>query len=147
MTDNLASRVLAAIEEAERIAQEEGDGSQVDRLSTPGHDRDVARAIANQARLRHSPITDVQVQHLLLIGYQRGQSRSEGVLRRCAADRKIVELHTPRPVEFYVPWLRDEEQPDFGCSACHYDFQEIMRTSLCSTLKALAEGYGIEVGQ
>ena len=47
--------------------------SPVDRWSSPGHDRDCARAIHAQARHRFHPIDDVQVEHLLRIGYTAGR--------------------------------------------------------------------------
>lgn len=41
-------------------------------FTVPGHDRDAALAILSQARLRSSPIDEIQVRHLLAIGWRAG---------------------------------------------------------------------------
>jgi len=41
----------------------------------PGHDRNVAVAILSQARLGRNPIDDIQVRHLLAIGYRAGLAK------------------------------------------------------------------------
>lgn len=46
--------------------------SPVDRWSSPGHDRDCARAIYAQATHRLHPLDEIQVEHLLRIGYAAG---------------------------------------------------------------------------
>jgi hypothetical protein len=46
----------------------------VDYFTTPGHDRDVAHAILAQSRHRTDPIDDIQVRHLLQIGYTAGRA-------------------------------------------------------------------------
>lgn len=47
----------------------------LDYFTTPGHDRNVAYAILAQSRLRDaSPIDDIQVRHLLRIGYTAGRA-------------------------------------------------------------------------
>ena len=57
------------------------------------------------------------------------------VLRRCAADRKIVGLHQREPAgKGYV-----------DCSACHSPYEHESEEWPCDTLKALAEGYGVSV--
>ncbi len=47
---------------------------QVVDCSTPGHDRDCALAMLNQAR-RRGGIDDIQVAHLLAIGFRAGEER------------------------------------------------------------------------
>lgn len=47
----------------------------VDYFTTPGYDREIAHAILAQSRHRHaSPIDDIQVRHLLQIGYMAGRT-------------------------------------------------------------------------
>jgi hypothetical protein len=47
----------------------------LDYFTTPGHDRDIAYAIYAQSRNRKcSPINDVQIRHLLRIGYMAGRA-------------------------------------------------------------------------
>jgi hypothetical protein len=47
----------------------------LDYFTTPGHDRDIAHAILAQSRNRNcSPIDDIQVRHLLRIGYTAGRA-------------------------------------------------------------------------
>lgn len=61
-----------------------------------GHDRDVTHAILAQARHRADPIDDVQVRHLLAIGYRAGRAASEAMLdeaqARAAFDRVDAQL-------------------------------------------------------
>lgn len=44
----------------------------VERHAIAGHDRDCARAIHNQARNGRTPLNDIQVEHLLAIGFRAG---------------------------------------------------------------------------
>jgi hypothetical protein len=44
----------------------------IDRYALEGHDRDCAHAMMSQVRLRTDPIDDIQVRHLLAIGYRAG---------------------------------------------------------------------------
>lgn len=46
----------------------------LDYYTTPGHDREIAHAILAQARHRNDPIDDIQVRHLLCIGYTAGRA-------------------------------------------------------------------------
>jgi len=58
------------------------------------------------------------------------------VLRRCAADRKILTIHAPAGGN-YDP---------YACDGCGIDSEyghEVRHTNDCETLQALAEGYGL----
>ncbi|WP_237313899.1 DUF6221 family protein [Streptomyces sp. AMCC400023] len=58
------------------------------------------------------------------------------VLRRCAADRKILEHHAPAGTEC----------DPYACNGCGVDSEyghEVDHTNDCPTLQALAEGYGL----
>jgi hypothetical protein len=58
------------------------------------------------------------------------------VLRRCAADRKILTIHKP---------AGDDWEP-YGCTGCGIDSEygfDVTHTNDCETLQALAEGYGL----
>lgn len=60
------------------------------------------------------------------------------VLRRCAADRKLIELHGP-----LGHW-------DLGCKGCGFNNQEesmVDHYQDCPVLRALAEGYGWTEGE
>ena len=59
-------------------------------------------------------------------------------LRRCAADRKLIALHSP-----VGEW-------DLGCKGCGFNNQEesmVDRYQDCPVLRALAEGYGWTEGE
>jgi hypothetical protein len=58
------------------------------------------------------------------------------VLRRCAADRKILTIHTPAG----GTW------DPYACDGCGIDSEyghEVRHTNDCETLQALAEAYGL----
>jgi hypothetical protein len=48
------------------------DDDKIDRYSVPGHDRDCLRAMWSQAGRGESPLTRVQVEHLLNIAWTAG---------------------------------------------------------------------------
>jgi hypothetical protein len=75
---------------------------EVVELSIEGHDRDCALAMLSQAR--HSrpfgfPLTDVQVAHLLAIGYRAGASRARDRIAREMFRRavRVLEESTGEP--------------------------------------------------
>lgn len=58
------------------------------------------------------------------------------VLRRCQADRKILEVHAPAGTQW----------DPYACNGCGIDSEyghEVGHTNDCETLLALAEGYGL----
>lgn len=57
----------------------------VDDFSLPGHDRDCARAIRNEARLG-GRLDTIQVEHLLQIGWRAGRAINEPAVRKAQAD-------------------------------------------------------------
>jgi hypothetical protein len=64
------------------------------------------------------------------------------VLRRIAADRKILAAH-PR-VESTPDWAPAYglSMPPFACETCHIDEYYVSGGGNCDTILALAEGYG-----
>lgn len=69
--------------------------SEVDYYTTEGHDREVAHAILSQSRLPHaSRIDDIQVQHLLRIGYRAGRQVTEPDTSFATTDRRLIRLLT-----------------------------------------------------
>lgn len=64
----------------------------------------------------------------------------DAVLRRCAADRKILAAHP------YIPHdPRYSNGIDFGCGTCHTDGDGFdYAGGNCATILALAEAYGLE---
>lgn len=134
MTDDLAARLLAAIEEAEQNAL----------LATQPH------YWAAAAGWR--PIVRAQV--VGLDGETLFDSVTTADLRRCAADRKIVERH----VKVTEMWNEDDERGLFDvdlCATCAYGRSCdhcFSREDLplvawpCPTLRDLAEAYGLSTG-
>lgn len=53
------------------------DTADLSLYTLEGHDRDGAAAMLSQARLKTNPIDDIQVQHLLHIGYRAGRAVTE----------------------------------------------------------------------
>lgn len=130
---DLLARLRAAIDETERMARaamepanDDGvwkrgglshDSARVAGLGIViydegGHDMDQAEHIA-----RHDPAS---------------------VLRRCAADRKILELHPSAQEE--IGWTEEITI----CYTCRYDNGLDSYSFPCPTIVALAAGYGIE---
>lgn len=65
----------------------------VEALSLPGHDRDCALAMLSQSRLRHSSrIDEIQVAHLVAIGYRAGRAVAEARVRAEVAEEIAREL-------------------------------------------------------
>ena len=58
------------------------------------------------------------------------------VLRRIAADRKMLDLHAPVTVEY-----EDDSPTTLACRTCGSHFEYPTRWP-CTTLRLLAEGYG-----
>lgn len=67
----------------------------------------------------------------------------ESVLRRCAADRKLIAAH---PITRDVITVKPDGTHGFGCTVCHYDYY-VEGRGWCDTLLALAEGYGWTEGE
>lgn len=66
----------------------------------------------------------------------------DAVLRRCAADRKILAAH-PYTERAINPGYGPSRAP-FGCETCH-DWDGVPEArGNCDTILALAEGYGLE---
>lgn len=59
------------------------------------------------------------------------------VLRRCAADRKLLELHAQVPTH--------EGSTETGCKLClwEYSWGCDVQAGICDTVSILAEGYGV----
>ncbi|HEX3782732.1 MAG TPA: DUF6221 family protein [Pseudonocardiaceae bacterium] len=143
MTDDLTEQLLAAMERVEQVARAAEAESpspwlRGDVYSIPSEDRDMYRQIYDRTGNvvvydEGAPGPDVAD----LIAHNDPAS----VLRRCAADRKILAEHG---------------QADFGaygdrlCRRCRYEDDELEPDELhhwvvwpCPTLTALAEAYGI----
>ncbi|MFJ7297584.1 DUF6221 family protein [Streptomyces collinus] len=66
------------------------------------------------------------------------------VLRRCAADRKLIAAH---PVTRDVITVQPDGTHGFGCAVCHHEDLLTVGDGWCDTLLALAEGYGWTGGE
>lgn len=59
-------------------------------FTLPGHDRECASAMLSQSRLQHaSRIDDIQVRHLLQIGYRAGRQVTEEDQAFDKVDRRL----------------------------------------------------------
>lgn len=59
-------------------------------FTIPGHDRECANAMLSQSRLQHaSRIDDIQVRHLLQIGYRAGRQVTEEDQAFTEVDRRL----------------------------------------------------------
>lgn len=130
MTDDLVRLILAAIEADEKLAREAADDVQAEEWLDGGkfgesvYPKDVSGYVAcgpydfmswelRQFIARHDPAS---------------------VLRRCAADRKLIALHPQDPE---LGWL---------CQLCGGEGQNIDCTYPCDTLRVIAESYGVTPG-
>lgn len=65
------------------------DIDEIGLYANPGHDLDGAVAMLPQARLGHHPIDDIQVRHLLQIGYRAGRQVTEDDQRFERTDHRL----------------------------------------------------------
>lgn len=63
-------------------------GKWIATFSLTGHDRDVALAIWNQARMRRHRLDEIQVEHLMAIGYRAGFAAASAHARTLLRDDK-----------------------------------------------------------
>ena len=92
--------------------------------SQPGHDRDCALAMLNQARVSRlsDPIDDIQVEHLLSIGYTAGRAfertqtaqhiadaliRASNDIVSARAGSRVATPRMPLTPQRISKWLRD----------------------------------------
>ncbi|MEW2266896.1 DUF6221 family protein [Streptomyces sp. NPDC047868] len=127
----------AAISTAERTAREaaeaaEGDSweecNQAVYVSGPGGDLLAEGVMYGDL---FDPVRLPVVLHMVL-------NDPESVLRRCAADRKILDLHTPQQDGSGIPG-------NVQCRTCSQgggDGYLYLVYAPCATILALAEGYG-----
>lgn len=135
--DDLVVRLLAAIEETERLAQAAA--------------KDTEHGWSAGDEYLSDYVTTVEYGSAVVVGPYSGYMSWElrryiarhdpaSVLRRCAADRKLIELHTPKRIKGddfpQCPVCIEEKRgyPEEWCDEYHP----------CRTLLALAVGYGIE---
>lgn len=137
MTDALAARLLAAIDTAEQLA----------RAVPPGpwraDDSVCCVTIEDEGQIVETSCLGWSEYREHVVRYVVAQ-QPDAVLRRCAADRKILTEHQPARALTDVNPVRDITV----CSTCAPGVpgQKIGRGRLpwpCTTLLALAEGYGI----
>jgi len=150
MTDDLAARLLAAIEETEKIAQaipESRRGWRYDGLVVlvaAGDPRTAERVAVGACDYAMDPA----------VGHHIARQHPRATLIRCAADRKIVARH----VKVTEMWNEDDDRGLFDvdlCGTCAYGRSCehcFSREDLplvawpCPTLRDLAEGYGLSTG-
>lgn len=75
--------------------------------------------------------------------HQFGINDSEAKLRRCAAERKMLELHRPKPDGSGFP----DSMQCRTCSEDGGDGYQYLVYAPCPTILAIAEGYGWTEGE
>lgn len=131
MTD-LVSRVLAAIEQAERKALAVPEHLRRDRWTHPGpwvmhgSESDSANEVALVMRSTGRQAEAI-AEHI-------AHNDPAAVLRRCAVDKALVALHP-----------QESTDRRWECELCGPEGQNIDCTYPCDTLRLLARGYGIPV--
>ncbi|WP_399559418.1 DUF6221 family protein [Streptomyces chartreusis] len=131
----------AAITRVEATARATMDRQPYDEWDAVGDDRegDTARkywSVVNIAQMYPTPAARDLAIHIAM-------HDPESVLRRCAADRKLLELHAPQQDGSGIP---DALQ----CRTCSQDGGDGYRYLVyapCPTVLAIAEGYGWTEGE
>lgn len=150
-THDLATRLLAAIEETEAYALALTRGGRTGEwtaLTTPRGDFRVLDELGYSV-IEHTDVNSdpwFTTVHVAL-------NDPAATLRRCAADRKIVEIH--KPVRVPPTWATYgvtrhlESTGGLFCKTCCDDddgtsyAQRVGLEWPCDTIRALAEGYGL----
>jgi hypothetical protein len=150
----LADKLRAALDETEQLAQRTLNGPfrgmragvYTDHHETPPVQGAIVR-VSIQPMLGEGPFSPIYLAYDPTV-----------VLRMVAAHRKILDLHTP--MQWAFKWIGPSDDPanrvpDMRCSACWTDYDPDGKYDRechhdphewpCDTVKALAEGYGVEV--
>lgn len=127
--EELVARIREALDETERIARAaKGEAWELHR------DSRVVTAVGDDDAFRGHGYKVEFAEHI-------AHNDPARVLRRVAADRKILDLH--RNEAFKPAW--DQDGPlRYTCSTCSERGMQMFDT-WCDTVLALAEAYGIEV--
>jgi hypothetical protein len=141
-TSDLVSRVLAAITELENAAREakwNGDWLSVRNNDMPLVCANVA-LVNSEGEFLEYVATDVERSTAVHIALNDPPT----ALRRCAADRRILELHRQVPAD--VPG--NERDESTGCQICGKALlcDWIEGNGVCDTVVALADAYGVTAG-
>lgn len=137
---DLPARILAEIKETERIAHAVEDNSAPwDGQWKSDHGRAVRTYndwVLVYPHGDNAPLRPGLAEHI-------AHNDLATVLRRCAADRRILELHQQVEADL-SPHSSDKPT---GCVTCHNDPDcgWTLGNGVCGTVIALAEGYGITV--
>lgn len=102
-----------------------------------GWDQDMVHLSQEDPHIAYQCLSDEIAAHTVL-------NDPESVLRRCAADRKLIAAH---PVTRDVIVVMPDGIHGFGCSVCHTEDLLTVGDGWCDTLLALAEGYGWTGGE
>jgi hypothetical protein len=81
--------------------EEDQKRDEAEALSLAGHDRDCAQVMLSQARLHTSPLDEIQVVHLLSIGFRAGKRAG-----REDAARDILDVLRQREDAAYETYAR-----------------------------------------
>jgi hypothetical protein len=140
--EDLLAWLETAIARRELIARSAADS--VGGLSWDGSERDVSAresgdTVADGVTYGDmwEPMQQEACDHIAL-------NDPESVLRRCAADRKLIAAH---PVTRDVITVQPDGTHGFGCAVCHHEDLLTVGDGWCDTLLALAEGYGWTGGE
>jgi hypothetical protein len=154
MSDDLVTRLLAAIEETERVAQAATPGpwrynpnKHWHKPGTCWFEEAVFTGPAGKDAVCIAGTGETDHPEAMARAAHIAHNDPAAVLRRCNADRYIVESHPATAV--FDPG--SSEVPGFVCETCvqydRYGFPMDDSSYPCTTLRKLAEGYGLEVGE
>lgn len=132
VTPGLHQWIEGEIERREQAARSHGDGPlwEYDETLLTVRDAEGGGAVAHV-------FLDGTGDHITL-------NNPDAVLRRCAADRKILAAH--EYAESTSDWAPAYglPMPPFACETCHIDEYYVSGGGNCATILALAEAYGLE---
>lgn len=154
MADDISRRIFAAIEARERLARaatpgpwapDEGEDPYDDEVYTV-HDGEHGDLVGEVVAFARGG--DRQHANQLHIAH----NNPDAVLRRCAADRRILGLHEHEEMRFAaiarITSIPAEKSPFLACIACGTRDEEggLMFDSkfYCATVRALGDSYGVE---
>jgi hypothetical protein len=127
--DDLSSLLLAAIEETERLAR--GVTGSIAPWEVDEEDGQFG-VLDQDMEPQCWPRSGARAMHI-------AHNDPASVLRRSAADRRLLELHKQVPTE------RPGATGETGCDLCRWEASWGMEVQpgVCETVLTLAEGYGI----
>ncbi|MFJ6069008.1 DUF6221 family protein [Streptomyces tendae] len=129
--------LLAWLDRAIGVREQVAQGAARNRGTRWVRPVDTAKVRISAADLSFSVLNQEIAEHIIY-------NSPESVLRRCAADRKLIAAH---PITRDVIDVYPDGRHGFGCSVCHTEDLLTIGSGWCDSLLALAEGYGWTEGE